>query len=472
MDSASRYRAGNGPIFSASKAPPGPGLEQSCELPFGCLWTPLSSPSDDSDWAVHHCKGAALPPVTCLTCCAYLNIYAELNVDENTWICPLCFGKNVTTPAVLQSSITQVPGIEYRQTVLESDEKDSLTIILVMDQNLPQAEAQAIGVAVQKVLEAKQAFNDGNTRLQLGIITFAKQVHVYQVGNASHGLVSADVFSKHQQLSDDHLSGRPYLATLHENALECLWRTLSAAYGISAEAESQDGEDAHASATPLSRFEQLKRNKEERIRRELDETTTQANLPQSPWTKSVTEKVRPHRGTRNVGEAIQTAIDLATAAPDMPARTARIFVFTNGCPNFGDGSVVDTELMMSSKKSSAASQKQHKLDIVNPAKLARAIEFFALIGKASSEVGVAMDVFCSGSSELALAAYQALVESSSGYVLPHLVFEAEPVARNLHFLYHHTFVPGVTATDGQWIDGCILDIRIPRYVFRKINVLI
>ncbi|GKY95193.1 COPII-coated vesicle budding, variant 3 [Mayamaea pseudoterrestris] len=468
--SFTRYRAGNGPIFSASKTPPGPGLEQSCELPFGFLWTPFNPLSDDNDWSVYQCNGTALPPVMCLTCCAYLNIYAELKVDENVWICPLCQGRNVTTPEMLRSPMTQVPGIEYRQTLAESDERDSLTILLVMDQNLPRLDAHAIGTAVQQVLGTSST--NHTTSLQLGVITFGKMLHIYQIGNASQGLVSADVFAKHEQITDAHLSRQNYLVSLdHDHEFDCLWRTLFAAYGVSAPDETQSDESVPVAR--LSRLEQLKQNKEERIRKELGETT-QANRHQSPWTSSpATDKPTKKRGTRNVGEAMQAAIELATADPDKPARTARIFLFTNGCPNYGDGSVVDVDSFTA--ESASAFQIQNKIDVVNPAKLAQAIDYFSLVGKASSEAGVAVDVFCSGATEVALASYQALVEPSSGYVLPSLVFEADSLIKNLHYLFHETFVPGLhfnmpdtpgssmLVADEQWIDGCILDIRVPSF---------
>ena len=48
---AFRRRADEGVVFTASKCPPGPGLENSCELPFGLVWTPMAiyNEKDDDD---------------------------------------------------------------------------------------------------------------------------------------------------------------------------------------------------------------------------------------------------------------------------------------------------------------------------------------------------------------------------------------------------------------------------------------
>mmetsp|Transcript_44365 Transcript_44365/g.107277 ORF Transcript_44365/g.107277 Transcript_44365/m.107277 type:complete len:152 (+) Transcript_44365:101-556(+) len=42
LDSARRRRADEGAIFTSTVCPPGSGLQNSCELPFGFVWTPMA----------------------------------------------------------------------------------------------------------------------------------------------------------------------------------------------------------------------------------------------------------------------------------------------------------------------------------------------------------------------------------------------------------------------------------------------
>jgi hypothetical protein len=136
---------------------------------------------------------------------------------------------------------------------------------------------------------------------------------------------------------------------------------------------------------------------------------------------------------------------------------------------------------------------------VDPGKLARASEYFAVIAKAAAEGGIGFDVFCTGSSELGLPAYQALVEPSSGYVISHDTFVTPHLQHNIQFLLQQTSMslahflqkPITSSSDddndsdyddgmrqrdsiqkipqkdnpvsfGTWIEGCTVDFRMSR----------
>lgn len=453
---ASRYRAGNGAIFSSTKCPPGPGLEQTCELPFGFLWTPLS-PTDDM--STLHCD-AELPPVLCLTCLSYLNLYASFDAETGQWICPLCGAKNVAPDHSLQSeggtlASLLVPSIyEIRQSITRSEGDDSCNIIiLVMDRNLPRDEAQAVGRAFQSILSESSIMDQP---VKIGLIIFDKAIHIYHLSVS--GLAVADVFPDHDSLTDDYLDHRPYLAQIgHGNNLDCIWRCLSAVYGVQLQDEGENLDQNGSS----SRLEMLRRRKAERARKE--QTLQDHTVATSPWDEA---RNVPSSSMRCTGEAVQCAIDLASADRQQPARTARILLFTNGCPNFGEGSVVAPE--------SSESTSKVKADVVDPIRLARSIEYYEILSKAAAEMGIAMDVLCSGSHELALTAYQALVEGSSGYVLPHATFDSDHLKYNLGFLMNHMYVSAIRISDTgrepskegtldrSWIDGCVVDFRTTR----------
>jgi hypothetical protein len=213
----------------------------------------------------------------------------------------------------------------------------------------------------------------------------------------------------------------------------------------------------------------LRRRKEARLRKQNGDQTTQ----KSPWSVAW-EQLKESKPFRCTGEAIQCAIDLATIDTDRPSTRARILLFTNGCPNYGDGRVTVADV----DPSDSSLSRKPKADVVDAAKLSQAVEYYTILAKAACEVGIAMDVMCTGSQELGLPAYQALVEPSSGYVLTHEAFTDENLVRNVGFLLRQTALASslhfsvITSETGNkirsrgdnWSDGCILDLRLPRYV--------
>lgn len=468
---ASRYRAGNGALFSATKCPPGPGLQNSCELPFGFLWTPLS-PSEDL--SVVECS-AALPPVTCLTCLAYLNLYADFDELTSIWKCPLCGASNVAPENSLRpdhrhhlSPVVVQPAVEFRQRVVEQPADTASTVIIVMDENLTRADAAAVGTSIQAILAELASETAG--KLRVGLVVFGRSVTVYQLG-LSGMMASGDVFSEHSEMTVERLRRRQYLADV-DSSLHCLWRCFAAVYGIALEDENINGN------VPQSRLERLKQRKAARLwRQQESQAPDSASAPvKSPWTVAREHAKASAQPYRAVGEAIQVAIDLSTGDPDRPSRTSRILLFTNGCPNYGDGSVVcrDTEAPERTRRHS----HKAKADILDPAKVVRATEYFGIIARAASELAIAIDVLCTGAGELALPVYQALVEPSSGYVLPHASLAEEQLRSNLDYVLRQTFVTGLNCLadsesssgsasslrDENWVDGCIIDFRMPSFV--------
>jgi predicted nucleic-acid-binding Zn-ribbon protein len=483
---ASRYRAGDGVLFSSSKAPPGPGPENSCELPLGFIWTPLSPSNNVS---VIPSEDTTLPPVLCLTCLAYLNLYASFDLETGVWICPLCESKNIAPKEVFAtdgalSSVLVSPGLEFRQSIVGATpaatenpgDLDVCNIILVLDTNLSCIEAQGVGSAIQSIVAD---IADNPCRINIGLIIFGQSVSIYQLG--IYGMASADVFATHSGLTEDHLNDRSYLLTVEkgDSDLNNLMRCISAAYGISLSAENQEnesGENSTAMAT-VSRMERLRERKEARIRRQqssssgtVDDDEGNHALAKSPWTLAK-EEAKSAPPVRCTGEAIQCAIDLATAGSTNTARTSRILLFTDGCPNYGDGSVV------SSEAASTAPGRGRAVLNVDPHTLSRAVQYFDIIARSASEAGVAIDVLCTGALELGLPSYQALVLPSAGYVLPHVTFATPHLKNNLGFVLKHTFVStapmnesvddsGLPSSHGEvWMDGCIIDVRTSRYVY-------
>jgi hypothetical protein len=497
--------------FTSSKCPPGQGLHNSCELPFGFIWTPLAPcqstrivGGEDSDTSLlrnqekdeeadDYDPSSSLPPILCLTCLSYLNMYAEVDAATGQWTCPLCESTNALPPHALQSArlapILSSPTIELRQSIVGVETAtDTTTVVLALDANLPREEAHAIATMMQSILP--QTLSE-TYRMHLGLIIFGENVAIYQLGVS--GIASADVFCSHSGLTDEYLSQKSYLKTIRSSAdLECLWTCLAAHYGAPSEDDDDGGENAGGSLTgeqarvavddntstrrSSSRQEMLRKRKEIRLRQQEaaaavgghDSFATGPQAPKSPWT-AAREDPPWKQPLRCTGEAAQCAIDLASMVPvDPMPRTARIFLFTNGCPNFGLGSAVaaaagEDAPYGQKQQQQSPTKYQHKAPlVVDSHELARSKEYFDVMAKSAAQGGVGFDVLCTGPTELGIPAYQALVEPSSGYVIAHDSFVTAHLTRNMNVLLNHTFMSGIYAESTEnmnWIDGCIVDIR-------------
>jgi hypothetical protein len=398
-DRVVRYRSGDGAQFSSKKCPSAPGLETSCELPFGYVWTPMA-PCSKENVTVVDCKGEALPPVLCLSCLTYINKFAKLDAEKNVWECPLCGSdENVLEPSLIQqggplSSALSTPIVEYRQQLHMGEyegEFPSRTYILVLDTNLSREEANAVGLAVEAVCTPREG-----EIVKLGLIVFDKSVAMYQLGLS--GMASADLCTTKQANSDEHLQNRrsqilkrPYIVTIKaaDDDFSFLWRCISAVYGTTLTGESAADSTPGESPQPVSRLEKLKQRKEARQRQEaLDNAQNSASATprESPWVKA-REKAASSHAYRCTGEAIQCAIDLATISQAKAFGRTQILLFTNGCPNLGDGSVVAPDHSFATPKSfSSSSFHRLKPDVIQPERLATAVQVGIWKRKSSSEI--------------------------------------------------------------------------------------
>lgn len=472
MSSSSEYHRNSrrsGPLFTSRKAAAGPGLENSCELPFGFVWSPLLESSEGITDTTVVSSGINLPAgVLCLTCLSYLNLYADYYDEE--WICSLCGARNIGTPELFatpvggpSSQVVTSPVMEFRQTIAPAP-PNVCNVILLMDANLPRSEALAVGKVMQTVFHSD--VTSSNMIINLGLVIFGETISIHQLG-IRNGMACADVITIQQYNDDDddlswQYDKKPYLRTLQagdDDSLECLWLCLSAVYGVDVDDANHTMNDDGFVVTddePKSRLEMLKRRKQARLAKQQQQTAgtatsnNSANGVKSPWTELCRRQREQSSALRCTGEAIQVAIDLAASTA---ARTSRILIFTNGCPNYGNGSVVSSAV-------------DRSIDVVDPMGLARAMAYFDLVAKSVEHAGI--DVLCTGSSELAMQSYQALVEHSSGYVLPHESFTSQHLQCNLKFLLQQTYMSAVESDQEDEVpldmDGCIIDLRMSRYV--------
>ena len=427
---AYRERAGDGAIFTSSKCPSGPGLKHSCELPFGLVWTPMGI--SDTKAVVQD-----IPPILCLKCLSYMSLYAKFDANTHVWTCPLCGADNVAPKEIFNttanelSSIVVSPIVEYRQTITAT-QQDAMNIILVVEGNLEPAEANAIGKALESIWNS---LGNKMQTVRLGLVIFDETIRIYQLGLT--GMASADVIALPLDDETDQelitrqtkMEQKSYLSD--DPALTTFWFCMAAIFG---------GDVKENSTQTLSRKETLRRNKLARHR-----GNGRSNKTESPWLAASVSTIK----SRCTGEALQTAIDLANFGAS--ARTSRILLFTSGCPNMGDGSLVRPE----------------KPDVVDPHQMKLAIPYFSLIGNDALDSGIGIDVFCGGVHALGMPAFQALVDPSGGYALPHESFHHGTQFRlNLGHVLSHTHMSRTDDSDSllNHLSECLVDLRMSSFV--------
>jgi hypothetical protein len=433
----------------------------------------------------------SLPPVLCLACLAYLNPFCQVNTD-GVWECPLCGQENVLPKGFdadtsnFQTALSY-SCVEYRQppqqdakdmSVLGDD--DYCTYLLVVDENLAPQDGQAIAPAMQALLQ-EHTSSKAFSKIRLGLISFGKSVATYHLGLP--GLTSSDVYVTSDisetegknagnvdvaETLENDMDRRAYLTEVHPgDPLTSLRNALVSLFDVSMEGPVSNGiSSVSNNQQALSpRMAMLSERKEARIRKDQQDSRDVGMPTESPWMVYQKEAKSRHP-VRCTGEAIQCALDLASANIRNPSRTARIILFTNGCPNNGDGSVVTAE-KPGDKSTRKGRRPTH--DVVDTAMLQKAVEYFDMTGNIAVSNGIGFDVFCSGPTELALPAYQALVEPSGGYVISLLSFESQKLEHNLKFLLDNTYmsrsryIPEELSDDDSGAE-CILDIRTDGFI--------
>lgn len=489
-----RRRAGPGAAFTASKCPQDGGLENSCELPFGFVWTPMAESNDQEDeneskkMAVIDCGGDSLPPVLCLACLAYINPFAELDKKTGSWTCPLCGHENILPKKLLRDGskiMTALTSscVEYRQVVPKPDpdeeekkddgrfagyaeKEDCITYALVVDENLSPKDGQAIAPTVEEILKENSS---ASKKTRICLITFGKSVSMYQLGLS--GFASADIyvpsdFDEDHDRFDREIEKRSYIADVQLGDFTSLRMSLSSIFGITVD---EDDDPSASNSTGFftsssSRMAMLSKKKAARLRKEENSNGDQSNVPtKSPWVK-LREESSSGYSKRCTGKAIQCALDLVSDSSS--SRTSRIILFTNGCPNSGDGSVVDPKDLLEKSKNKRGKRAAH--DSVDTDMLQKSVEYFDILAGMAVSYGIGIDVICCGVTELAMPVYQAMVESSGGYVMPLITLDSPQLKENLKHVLANTYMSRSKYIPEEFVgvDGaeCILDIRTDSFV--------
>jgi hypothetical protein len=336
--------------------------------------------------------------------------------------------------------------------------------MILMDGYLPAPEAAAILKSLGQHLRR-------DDDASYGLIVFSEMVHVYQVG--LRGLASADVYSS---AMDPIESGVHVEDRMYWGSFDGLDYCASVVFGISGTGDLSEKENnssvqeetAEYSYQPLSRIEQLRLKREARLKGETqpiggEKTLNPFDIDQSSkiFNTAQVKSRSMNRQMRCTGEAVAYAARLIEISK---YSTGRILLFTNGCCNSGQASVVSSV----SDDSNVTKKRGDRLDTD---KVISASEYFYKLGKHAFNRGIGIDVFCTGNGiTMGAQSLLSLTNASSGYVLNHNSFDSDAFNKNLSYIYLRTFVmrsQSDVVNEENYMNGCLVDVRYPPCISPK-----
>ncbi len=511
--------------FTTNFIPPKPGLRGSYEIPLGFIISPFApQPDNYDDDATVQLVTKNNPYLTeqdmiiCTTCLTYLSLYSNFDDQTGKWICPICKCENMCTKThttsstpIMYSNIMKSQIVEYHQIAAGYDTitinskysynqttpSNELSIganvtIIILDGNLSPNEVTSI------MSNLSSLFSNDKSQM-IGLIIYTSFVNVYQIG--IQGVASADIYPIDYDDGDD-FEENEYEDSNIGNVLDLeddrmylglgSWDQLqfcaSTYFGLDVSKEvngqsnvniSQEDQQSKSVSTldnktknkvTSSRRDMLRQKREARMKNErkmnnfchdLDECTPEQS---AEFLKQLQSKKKVKRKRRCTGEAVACGLSLASSVEERSS--ARLLIFTNGCPNFGKGN-------MTQHFSNNTLQNGN----MNIEDMQKASLYFDSIGTESVDNGVTIDVFC-GDNNTALIGSQvllSLVRPSAGYLLSYSSFLEDRFKSDLEYIVNSTRISWTKNQDidsvrlgmasPNWmnvINGCLVDLRMPR----------
>lgn len=300
-------------------------------------------------------------PIACSTCHGIISPYASLDPSHQYWGCPFCQARNLMS-ANHRNDLQYVfdptaMDIEY---VLPSDIKLQSVFMFVIDLGLDSHELDSLKETLINTLELLPQ------DCQIGIITFGKNVNVYELKHLEN--FKCHSFNGVKSYSKDEV------------------------------------------AQKLNLFPNKNASVNNRFIQSLD--FHQYNLTQ------FIQSLKPdgfkvenyHRRERATGTALSIASNLLSNI--FPKIGARIITFIGGPSTIGEGSIVDTPL-----KAPLRSHNDLKNDSKAIKRFNKAKEFYDKMGKSGSGNGHSFDIFVGCYDQIGLSEMECLVNKTGGVIV-------------------------------------------------------
>ena len=461
--------------FTSSVLPSKPGLKASCSIPLGFIITPLAKTDYIQSLSSQEMN-------ICVTCGSYLNMYCSPDSDSGMWTCCICQAKNKAPQSILNSEVLYSPIVEYRQRAAGSfvtdtetmnaysnDERISDPVMILIDANISPHEVKAI----LKYLSALELQN-------VGLMIFSSMMHVYQIG--LKGIASADVYSPSLSPQESGIEPEERMYFGDWSAVEYCTNVYFGTSGVETNVSPQNDSNtlepisSSRNQQPMSRKEMLRLKREARLKKEKEANSEDFDgfdpNKAAEWITAARSK-RRHKSQREsvrcTAEAAQHAAHFMTS---MDCKSGRVLIFTNGCCNIGNGSVV-----RANNGDHAKNGSMRRGDVLDPEYVQEATKFFYSVGEEAFQSGIGFDIFCGGNGALGASALLALVKPSGGYVLSHGSFEASEFNRNVSFVCEQTKMSRSVSNNADpdafilsmasphrmnYLNGVVVDVRMPR----------
>lgn len=123
-------------------------------------------------------------PVLCKQCSAILNPYARVDYYSKVWTCPLCISRNHFPPHYQGVSEQNLPAelyasyctVEYTLTRTQNAPPHPPVYLFLIDTCVSEDELNACKAAVMQAISTLPEY------VHVGLVTFGRHVHVYELG--------------------------------------------------------------------------------------------------------------------------------------------------------------------------------------------------------------------------------------------------------------------------------------------------
>ncbi|KAK8887156.1 Protein transport protein Sec23A [Tritrichomonas musculus] len=370
-----------------------------CALPIGCLYTPLKQIPDH--------QPVPYQPVTCQRCRCVLNPYCSLDLNNKTWLCPICKGVSplpasyhcMTQDCLAAEMLTNYTTIEY---TINSQTEFPPVFLFVVDTCLSEKEHQALKTLLL------QAIGTLPPTSLVGFISYGKLVYVHELKFSEcprnfvfNGVKTYDVLKLKQYLS---------LNTATPTANNFI--------------------------LPISEAEQML-------------NTIIDTLEVDPF---IVE--RGNRFERCTGAALDIAVTLLESI--FPKMSSQVFLFTGGPITRGPGTMAEI------KRSEIV--RQHNDIETGKAELSKkSKEFFAAMADKASSNNIVVNYIGASFEETGLYEVHPVIYKTGGFLLSNESFAEENISKTLikYFkggIFHNSGADATiiyNASPNLKISGCV-----------------
>ncbi|GMM27813.1 hypothetical protein DAMA08_005290 [Martiniozyma asiatica (nom. inval.)] len=340
------YEDKTGLRFPFNVFPSNKKLEENLGIPLSCLYQPLRQKEN----------GIILDgaPVGCSTCQGIINPFCQIDVNTGYWTCSICSARNKfaqTIPPIVQYLLS--PDAIDVEFIINNGKSLPVVYLFVIDLSIDEEELESLKDSLLKAIELLPIES------YVGLITFGKNIQVYQSGLFDH--MSTLAFNGNKLYSKEQLS-----KIIDQNHQKIIQRVNICAYNLTQYIQS--------------------------------------------LTCDSFSKMEYHRKFNCSGSALNVSTKILELL--FPKASARIMLFSGGPCTVGPGNIVNTDLK--------EPLRSHK-DLDGKSSLAKKfkenVAFYNKLAEGALLEGYTYDIFIGSYDQIGLSEMESLVDKTGGVVI-------------------------------------------------------